>query len=258
VNPVKSLIARHQNKTLKNFYKTKYGQIIKSFKDKHKGKRCFVLGNGPSLSAADLNRLKSADEITFATNRVFKIFEQTDWRPTYYVSEDELILKDTQADVNKMKAFAKFVPIQLKYYHDINIDGAVYFNLNYDSEDRCKYNFSPDFAAKAEATGTVTITCLQLAAYMGFSEIYLLGVDHNFSKIIDENGNEIIDNTVKDYFVDGYDDDVKSQVVHDLGTTTKGYQNAKNFCDENGIKVFNATRGGKLEVFKRADFDSLF
>ena len=36
------------------------------------------------------------------------------------------------------------------------------------------------------------------------------------------------------------------------------YQAAREYADRHGIKIYNATRGGKLEVFERVDFDSLF
>ena len=100
---------------------------------------------------------------------------------------------------------------------------------------------------------------MQIAAYMGFSEIYLIGVDHNFQKIIDENGNIIEDKTVKDYFIEGYDADIKEAVVHNTGNTTRSYADIKKYCDNKGTPtIYNATRGGKLEVFQRVNFDSLF
>jgi hypothetical protein len=43
-----------------------------------------------------------------------------------------------------------------------------------------------------------------------------------------------------------------------MGQNTRAYRDAKAACDSLGINVFNATRGGKLEVFPRVEFDSLF
>ena len=99
---------------------------------------------------------------------------------------------------------------------------------------------------------------MQLAAYMGFSEIYLLGVDHNYQKTIDLNGNVVVDPNAKDYFCEGYDADIKDVVVHDMGNNTRAYMDAKKYCDATGCTtIYNATRGGKLEVFKRVNFDEL-
>ena len=74
---------------LKNYTKTAAGKLLAAYKDIYTGQRCFLIGNGPSLRAEDLTRLHEAGEITFAFNRVYNIFEQTPWRPTFYISQDE-------------------------------------------------------------------------------------------------------------------------------------------------------------------------
>ena len=56
---------------------------MKELKDTKIGKRCFIIGNGPSLKAEDLSKLYKNNEITFAFNRIYHIFDQTKWRPTY-------------------------------------------------------------------------------------------------------------------------------------------------------------------------------
>src|SRR5712692_1717642 len=49
-----------------------YGALIKRneiFRDRHRGQRCFVIGNGPSLKDQDLSPL--ANEITLVTNSFY-------------------------------------------------------------------------------------------------------------------------------------------------------------------------------------------
>ena len=43
-----------------------------------------------------------------------------------------------------------------------------------------------------------------------------------------------------------------------IDEATLSYQAAKQYAQTHGIKIKNATRGGKLNVFQRVDFDSLF
>lgn len=62
--------------------------------------------------------------------------------------------------------------------------------------------------------------------------------------------------TAKDYFCENYDD-IKDIVVHDMGQNTRAYRKAKKYCDEHNIHIYNATRGEKLAVFLRADFDTI-
>lgn len=130
--------------------------------------------------------------------------------------------------------------------------------MNYDREKDEKYSFSTDISKQINCRGTVTFTCMQIAAYMGFSEIYLIGVDHNYQNIINDSGEVVVDNSVKDYFCKGYDEDIKDEVVHNMGNNTLAYIDAKKYCDESKkTKIYNATRGGKLEVFERVDLDIL-
>ncbi len=101
-------------------------------------------------------------------------------------------------------------------------------------------------------------TAAQIAAYMGFSEIYLIGVDHHFRISQNNQGEIIVDNTVKDYFTDKYNEDKDKLYIPNTEKSTMTYVAMKRACDVRGIKVYNATRGGKLEVFERVDFDALF
>ncbi len=257
INSIQSRIIRPW--VSKHFEKTPAGRRLAAYKDKHAGGRCFIVANGPSLRAEDLDLLHQCGEITFGMNRIYKMFDQTQWRPTYYVCEDELICQSQQAEINAIKADAKFIPIELKWWHNVSIDGAHYFHLNYSEGEQYPYGFSTDIAHQLDCRGTVTCSCMQLAVYMGFTEIYLLGVDHNYRVTIDINGNTITDPNAKDYFCEGYDADIKDIVVHDMGNNTRAYIDAKKYCDTTGrTTIYNATRGGKLEVFRRVDFDSLF
>lgn len=243
---------------LHHFEKTPDGMLLAQYANLHKGQRCFIVANGPSLRSEDLDLLHERGEVTFGMNRIYKFFSQTKWRPTYYVCEDELIAQSQQTEINAIEAKEKFIPIELKWYHNVAIDGALYFHLNYRQEDQFPFGFSTDIAHQIDCRGTVTFTCMQLAAYMGFTEIYLLGVDHNYQKTIDINGNVVVDPNAKDYFCEGYDADIKDVVVHDMGNNTRAYVDAQKYCKATGqTTIYNATRGGKLEVFERVNFDEI-
>lgn len=260
MKPLKSIQARWQTYTLAHYKSSFYGRKLQKLKNIHKGERCFIVANGPSLAPGDLNMLYKNKEITFGMNRIYKFFEKTDWRPTYYVCEDELIFQESEQQIDEISAKMKFIPSELHWYHGVNIENTTWFHLCYQAEkEDPKYHISTDIAQRIDARGTVTATCMQIALYMGFDQIYLLGVDHNYQRIIDENGNVIEDKNAKDYFCDNYDSNIKDQVVHDMGQNTRAYRDVKRYCDDTGCAViYNATRGGKLEVFERVNFDKLF
>lgn len=233
---------------------------LKTLKGIHEGKRCFIIGNGPSLRAADLDMLQG--EYTFAANRIFKIFDQTDWRPTYYLSVDDKVLQEVQdelANYDLGHMFLRYGKTSINgptnKITKIFIEDFIFSSKHPGAYNPTKY-ISEDISHHFCDGITVTFESIQLAIFMGFKEIYLLGIDHNYSRVYDLLGKVQIDTTVEDYF-DHRKFDLKTGYPFALATCTYAYTIAREYCDNHGIKIRNATRGGKLEVFERVDFDEL-
>ena len=252
------LKARKQAAQLVHFESTEWGKNLRTLKGVHAGERCFIIGNGPSLKASDLDRL--CDEYTFAFNRIYKIFNQTAWRPTYYCSQDEKMLRNSLADIREqIETPYFFAPINLKWYEGIDdLSTDFFFSMHSPEDFREKPAFSTDLAHQIEWSNTVAYTAIQIAVYMGFKEIYLLGVDHSFSVYQNSKGEIIKDPTAKDYFSDDYNKDKDKLYIPMLDLSTLAFESARDYADAHDIKIYNATRGGKLEVFPRVDFDTLF
>lgn len=255
IHPLLSIQARTQTFILKHFRHTPYGRYMAKIRNTHLGESCFIIGNGPSLTVEDLNTLHEKGIDTFAVNRIYQIFPQTDWRPTYFVSTDAVMLRDKLKEAEAIPARIKFIPLQNKYYLGIRIKGAKYFFRNDRRENDQPGGFSLDCTEQVNMRGTVTIACMQLAMHLGYKHIYLLGIDHNFDKIITENGEVIIDPSVKNYFIEGYDQDVITEVQHDLGNTTRAYYDVRRFIDKTDVNIYNASRKTKLEAFPRVSFE---
>ena len=236
---------------------------LRKLKDKYKGQRCFVIGNGPSLMASDLDKLKG--EITFASNRIYKIFDSTDWRPTYFTIFDEGVGKVPGVidGINSFNCEMKFVREEGQYIFG-KIKGPVCYVRSLSSR---KYldnpNFSEDMTKKTYSIATVTYISLQLARHMGFSEIYLLGMDNQYAYSMLRDGTIVKSDSGKDYFSDKEDENLKRQeqmpkFVPATWEMDVAYSFAEKYSREHGFRIYNATRGGKLEAFERVDFDSLF
>lgn len=258
IHPIKSIEAHYQTWAASHFTFTTASKRIKKLKDTHKENICFVIGNGPSLKAEDLGELYELGIPTFAANRIYKIFDKTEWRPSYYSCEDPVIIRDIEKQINSISCQIKLIPIDLKWYQGININNAYYFNMDYHRNDDIDYGFYDELSERVTCNGTVTITAIQFAVYMGYTEIYLIGVDHSYARMIDSNGNVIEDKSIKDYFDDSYDDGIKNDLVHNMDDATKSFFRAKQHFNPKGIHIYNATRGGKLEVFPRVDLDTFF
>ena len=236
---------------------------LKKIKDRYKGQRCFVIGNGPSLKASDLDKLKK--EITFASNRIYKIFDSTDWRPTYFTIFDESVGKSEGVidGINSFSCEMKFVREEGQYIFG-KIKGSVCYVRSLSSR---KYldnpNFSEDMTEKTYSIATVTYISLQLARHMGFSEIYLLGMDNRYAYSMLRDGTIVKSADGKDHFSDKEDENPKEQeqmpkYVPATWEMDVAYSFAEEYSREHGFRIYNATRGGKLEAFERVDFDSLF
>lgn len=252
-----SFIARYHNFKRNNLSLFSEGQTLKKLKGIHVGKRCFIIGNGPSLRAEDLTSLHNAGEITFAFNRIYHIFQYTPWRPTYYISQDEKMLAGSIAEVNSIEAKHKFIPIEMIYYYGVHLNDITPFHISTKNEVSTP-NFSKDISKCVENSMTVVYTAIQFAVYMGINEIYLIGIDHHFHTSINAQGEIEVDPTAKDYFSDAYNTDKKDLYIPNTDLSTLTFIAAKKYAEANSIKIYNATRGGKLEVFERRNFDRLF
>lgn len=240
------------------YQKTEDHLRIKQYKDIYKGQRCFVIGNGPSLRADDLDRLKK--EITFGTNGIYNIFSKTEWRPNYYLACDVEGLPDFLPRIlpiytgtcflsNKAKNIIKNRPNNVIY--------ALMTNQNFpiNTYDDKSSHISEDVSKYFSRGYTVTFDAIQLAIYMGFKEIYLLGVDFNYALMTDKKGRIERVNGVK---ASHFNENKPTASFLNYFSTLYAYEAAEKYCKEHGIKICNATRGGKLEVFERVDFDNLF
>lgn len=248
-----------QNWMTDHFEKTIYGKRLSRYKNCHEGRRCFLIGNGPSLLAEDLTVLYEHSEICFGFNRIYNIFDKTLWRPDYYLSQDEKMLRGCVDSVNKTEMGTKFIPINLKWYHGIQLDHVVWFLMkSSDQENGKPCAFSNELPKYLINSSTGMYTAAQIAVYMGIKEIFLIGVDHHFHISQNNRGEIIVDNSAKDYFADNYNPDKNDLYIPNTERSTLTYIAMKEQCCQRGIQVYNATRGGRLEVFPRVSFDSLF
>lgn len=233
------------------YKKNDYRKIFSDLKESQKGKRCFIIGNGPSLKPSDLDKL--VDEDCFGTNEIHRIFNQTKWRPQYYLIIDRYS-KSTPEQIRDLESEKVFLSDYYCRFNKVLRKEFICLHQHYNWNEN-RYAFSDDLSKKIVSSPTVSYSAMQIAAYLGYSEVYLLGFDHNYSFEFDSNGKVINTGKSKTHF---FKDEVPEDIIADVWGMTKAYESFKRYADDHGIKVRNATRGGNLEVFERVDFDSLF
>lgn len=244
------LAVKNWDKTLDDW---KLYRGIRPLKDIHKGQACVVIGNGPSLKVEDLTKLHDLGIPTFACNRIYLIFPQTSWRPDYYFMSDEKLVKQYDGNVPDVPADRRFFP---KQYRGQIHNGRFYNTIQFDYEHEGK--FSLDAAKGVCPAASVTTEMIQFAYYMGFSEIYLIGVDFSYAVTQKVDSKTYAYQGENNYFIPGYLKPGEVADMPNVNANLLGFNAAKVAIEGQSRVIKNATRGGKLEVFERVSLDELF
>lgn len=222
---------------------------IREFQDEYKGQRCFIIGNGPSLRRMDLSPLRN--EVTFGLNRIYLLFEELGFSTTFLVAINRLVLEQAAQEVTAVDSTV-FVNWWSRHHVPPGRD-PIYLRV---TSARSRFSTAADRGIWAGAT--VTFAALQLAFYMGFEEVILLGVDHSFG--YEGRPNDVVESAGPDlnhfhpqYFGKGF-----RWQLPDLETSERAYELARGAYERAGRRVLDATVDGRLEVFPKVEFTSLF
>lgn len=249
----------------------KTAEVLEPYRGKYKGQRCFIIGNGPSLRAEDLEKIKG--EFCIGCNHIYKMFEKTSWRPRIYTGVDENLFRDTFNEVSGLDIELKLCAM-LETDKMYPIEGLLPLKLT-SPGDWIIYQrmpkFSDDITKIVYHATTITYINMQIAAFMGFNEVFLLGVDHQFpqqwriSPDVLKNPEKYINSTVipggyykvrgvtqTEFYPSNY-----SGSAYCIEEVERAYKKARMYFEEHGGRIINVTRGGRLEVFERVNFDKL-
>ncbi len=230
---------------------------VYKLKNFHKGERIFILGNGPSLNIDDINLLKN--EISFAANKIYLINGDTEWRPTYYCVEDDLVMKQNFKEISNLEGSLKLFPADMLAYSP-RVKDALYYSFIQENNYPSLPSISTDAMNGVYWGSTVVYSMVQLALYMGASEVYIMGVDFTFNipKSHDSYKKEITSEGEENHFHKDYRKKGEKWNLPNLERQEISFETLRNFSDFNDTKIYNVTRGGKLEKLVRMELKSLF
>lgn len=217
---------------------------LEACRDRHKGERCFILGNGPSLAETDLAQLK--DEVVFSLNRAYLIFPRMGFTPTYHVAINPLVVEQCAADLMRLDVNELFVAWDLRGYVSRN-PRTTFVRLV-----RGPW-FGENLPHGLWGGHTVTYAAMQIAYFMGFKEVVLLGVDHRFATQGPPNALHISTGPDRDHFDPNYFGSGVRWHLPDLETSRLAYQIADVFFRSDGRVILDATKNGALDVFPKVD-----
>jgi len=119
----------------------------------------------------DLSPLES--EFTFGMNRFYLMFPRLGFHPTYYVAINDLVIEQCADDLAAL-TMPTFLSWRNRAHMPSSAERAIFLNSDYLS----RFGFDP--TTTVSESGTVTYVAMQLAFYMGFKKVVLIGVDHSF------------------------------------------------------------------------------
>lgn len=241
---------QHRAAALASTSRSRSVRALKDYRDVHRGQRCFVLGNGPSLRRTDLAPLR--DEVTFGLNRVYLLFPEMGFATTYFVAVNTLVIEQCAAEIRALR-MPKFVAWRARQWLKQD-PHTVFLDTDYTGPE----SFSADVTGRVFEGSTVTYVALQLAFHMGFETVILVGVDHNFSTRGTPNATVVSHGDDPDHFSPGYFGRGFRWQLPDLEASERAYRLASQAYQNAGRRIVDATLDGKLTIFPKVDYDTLF
>jgi hypothetical protein len=223
---------------------------LKKFRECHKSRRCFIIGNGPSLRQTDLSLLK--DEVTFGLNRIYLLFPEMGFKTTYLVSVNDLVVEQCAEEIKALE-MPKFITWRARPWLS-NDPQTIFIDSDYTGPE----NFTGDATGRMFEGFTVTYVALQLAYFMGFQEVFLVGVDHNFVTQGPANSAVVSSGDDPNHFSPYYFGKGFKWQLPDLEGSERAYRLAKAAFAGAGRPVCDATVGGKLSIFPKVNYPELF
>jgi len=214
-------------------------------RDRHAGRRCIIVGNGPSLKLMDLEPLRS--EVTFGLNRGYLLFHKLGFATTYLVAINVQVVDQFATEI-LAESSTTFISWHARRFLPRGHQAILMRPV------RGPF-FSTDPARGIWNGATVTYAALQLAYHMGFAEVVLIGVDHSFTtrgpahQLVTSSGDDA------NHFDPSYFGKGVRWELPNLPLSEVAYRLARSAYEADGRRIVDATVGGELTVFPKVDLE---
>jgi hypothetical protein len=218
---------------------------LTQFKNKHDGEDCFIIGNGPSLNSMDLTPLRMYH--TFGLNKIYLLFDRVDLDLDYLVAVNKLVIEQSVHIYQKLP-----MTLFLNYKNARKIitkRDNLYFLYT-----GAKSTFISDITRRICEGATVTYVAMQIAYYMGFRNVFLIGVDHRFKAHGQPYEKQFLQGEDTNHFDPNYFGNMEWQLPHHEASEF-AYNMARSFYNRDNRRIYDATLNGKLDIFPKVSFD---
>jgi hypothetical protein len=237
----------------------------KALRDKYRGRRCFVIGNGPSLAGQDIAPL--ADEVTIVMNAFHRHpILKTGWRPTVHCMaepaaayDNPLLLDVLRQCITGAAADLHVFPVEVRpliRQHNLAPDDRMRYVDFRGMTEAYPPTRRPDLAGTIPFMTNTAHLSIVVAMHLGCSPIYLVGLDHDWlsHRGIDRHfyaheGVESQSGGLWDLHSFPY-----LELMESTARAWRDYIWLRRIAEHCGFEIRNATDGGFLDVFPRADY----
>lgn len=223
-----------------------YAPHLQVYKNCHLGEDCFILGNGPSLNKVDLELLN--DHYIFGTNKIYKIFDKVDLHLSYHLSVNPPMIEQSRDVLEKGIGCPSF----LSYSASKDVIADKTHILRFYTKG-APWIFTGDLLHPITEGYTVTSVALQLAYFMGFKRVFLLGVDHNYIQNGKPNSIQQVNGIDPNHFIADYVTGGQDWYLADLEASEISYKQALYAYKKDNREIFDCTIGGKLAIFPKLE-----
>jgi len=218
------------------------------FHNLHRGQSCVLVCNGPSLNRMDLGFLR--DRTVIGLNKIHLGLDRFGFQPRYLVAVNARVVEQAGPAMAALPA-VKFIGARAKAHLP---EGPDIFHVPVLNP---PVTFSRDICQGVREGGTVTHAALQIAFYMGFAEVAIIGMDHRF--IYDGTPHEprLMAGPDPNHFSPDY---FRGQVWDnpDLARSEASYTVAQQVYEAEGRRIVDATPDGACTVFDKVDYRDHF
>lgn len=238
-------IDRYRDTKSKLWYKEHRERLLR-FKDIHKGEDCFIIGNGPSLNKMDLSKLDGY--YCFGLNKIYLMFEKQPLDLSYLISVNKLVIEQS------LKIYKERIDYPVFLSYNSLPDGIKLSENIYPLITDARWSFYSDVSNPIAEGYTVTYVAMQIAYYMGFKRVFLIGVDHSYKQKGRSNEEQYYQGDDINHFHPDYFKGQKWNLA-DIEGNEASYALAKHQFLSDDRSIFDATCEGKLDIFPKITFE---
>lgn len=221
---------------------------VARFKDRHAGERCVIVANGPSLNQMDLSPLRR--EHVIGLNKIYLGFKGFGFYPRYYVAVNQKVLTQASEQIRALNC-VKFIG---ERGADVIPEDALTYHVPTKNPPA---RFCKDLTHGLHEGWTVTYAALQVAYYLGFRTVILVGLDHRFAFTGRPNEAQRLDGPDPNHFSPDYFGHGQTWDNPDLPHSEESFRIARREFESDGRAIIDATVDGNCTIFEKADYREL-